>query len=106
MLKKPEIKKGKWELEEDIKLVYFYYLEKKRSPDLISWSLISRNIANRTTDQCRVHFKVLQDNKSLGKIINELHYREYRKKLKRLADDIERELQNMPTIEQHLNLFM
>jgi hypothetical protein len=93
-----ETKKGKWDQEEDIKLVYSYALEKRRSPHAVSWAVIAKNMENRTTDQCRVHFKVLVDNKTVCKIACIVRQRQA---IRYLVQSMERDLSEMPSVEAH-----
>lgn len=91
-------KKGKWDADEDINLVYLYALEKRRSPHAVSWAVIAKSMENRTPDQCRVHFKVLVDNKSVCRIAC---YIRQRQAFRFLAFTINQFICELPSIEDH-----
>lgn len=98
-----ETKKGKWDDEEDIKLIYYYILEKKRSPQAVSWAVIAKNMSNRTTDQCRVHFKVLLDNKTIGRIVEIVRQRNL---WRSFLHEIEKDMCEIQSVEAHKNVIL
>jgi hypothetical protein len=98
-----ESKKGKWDEEEDVKLIYYYILEKKRSPQAVSWAVIAKNMLNRTTDQCRVHFKVLVDNKTIGRIAEIVRQREA---WRSFLHTIDRDMREIQSVEAHRNVIL
>jgi hypothetical protein len=97
-----EQKKGKWSEEENMKLVFFYAHEKKKTKNgIISWTSVSKNILNRTPHQCRVHFKILTNNNSFELINMKIKERQ---EMKAFICKVQLELAGLQSVEFHRNV--